>query len=532
MTTNRCRTGLRLFILFPLFGTFVFGCAGKKEVKTDPFFEKWEKMAQTSRGNSPVPKAKVINIPEAEAAPHDGSEAAGEDSLKKALPTKPVTLKMNSVSIKVLLRSLARLADQNILIKNDIKGTLSVNFTEVQWDQVFRSILKTGGLTYAWEGDIIRVMTLEDMEHDLKLTEVRGKQLAATAGSKLSAPLLTTVIKIDYAEAKDIKANLDEILSKDEEGKARGSIRIDEHNNALIIQAIREDIAKMGPIIETIDKPTPQILIKANIVETSKETARNLGIQWGGLYSGHTGNQGLLVTPGGTNGGFSSSASGPAITYDPISEVTGIGMQGFAVNTPADAIVGTGTTSLGLVFGTIGGNVLDLQLSAMQRDGTLNILSSPSITTLDNQKAFTENGEKIPFVTIDSTGGTTTRTVKFENAVLRLEITPHVIDGENLKMKILVQKDEVDMSRQVEGNPFIIKKLTETALIVKDGETIVISGLTKKRETDSTSGVPWLKDIPFLGWLFKGSSRSNQMEEVLIFITPHILPTDKIASGR
>ena len=162
-------------------------------------------------------------------------------------------------------------------------------------------------------------------------------------------------------------------------------------------------------------------------------------------------------------------------------------------------------------------------MSALQKDGKLNILSSPSITTLDNQKAFTENGERVPYSTLDTSVVPPTRTVKFEDAVLRLEITPHVIDGQNLMMKILVKKDEVDLSRTVEGNPFIIKKQTETALIVQDGETIVISGLTKQREASSDSGVPWLKDIPVLGWLFKGEGTTYSMEEVLIFITPKIL---------
>jgi type IV pilus assembly protein PilQ len=116
------------------------------------------------------------------------------------------------------------------------------------------------------------------------------------------------------------------------------------------------------------------------------------------------------------------------------------------------------------------------------------------------------------------------RTVKFEDVVLRLEITPHVIDGQNLLMKILVKKDEVHPTKNVDGNPFIIKKQTETTFIIRDGETIVISGLTKQSGTDAVSGVPGLKDIPGLGWLFKGEGKNETMEEVLIFITPKILP--------
>ncbi|MDP2268667.1 MAG: secretin N-terminal domain-containing protein, partial [Deltaproteobacteria bacterium] len=341
-------------------------------------------------------------------------------------------------------------------------------------------------------------------------------------------PLVTRVVNIDYTDAKKLTENLLDLLPKDKDGKIQGSVKVDEHSNALIIQATRQDMSRLFPIIDKIDKPTAQILIKANIVETTKDTARNLGIQWGGMWGQKIGNQGLYVNPGGTGG--IATAPGSAFTgaYSPTSGVKGVAGQGFGVNFPA-AMSSTASASLGLMFGTIGENILDLQLNALQKDGKLNILSSPSITTLDNQKAFTENGEKIPFVTTDSSGGTLTKSVKFENAVLRLEITPHVIDGKNLKMKILVQKDEVDPSRNVDGNPYIIKKQTETNLIVQDGETIVISGLTKQKNIDNINGVPWLKDIPLLGWLFKGEGKSESMEEVLIFITPNIMKPQEVA---
>jgi type IV pilus assembly protein PilQ len=243
------------------------------------------------------------------------------------------------------------------------------------------------------------------------------------------------------------------------------------------------------------------------------------------MYNPRLGNHDLWLTPGGTAG--STTVNPIAGGYTPVLGSTGISGQGFGVNFPvAQSAISAagGVASLGLMFGTLGGNILDLQLNALQSENKLNILSSPSITTLDNQKAFTENGARVPYSTLDTSVTPPTRTVKFEDAMLRLEITPHVIDGKNLMMKILVKKDEVDMTRNVEGNPFIIKKQTETSLIVQDGETIVISGLTKQQGSNSDSGIPGLKDIPALGWLFKGESKSESMEEVLIFITPKILP--------
>jgi type IV pilus assembly protein PilQ len=281
-------------------------------------------------------------------------------------------------------------------------------------------------------------------------------------------------------------------------------------------------LEKIIPIIEQIDKPTHQILIKANIVETTKNTARNLGIQWGGWYN--TGN--FYVTPGGTV----PTAGQPAV---PVYGAPGLSGYGFGVNFPASSTAMTaagGAGSLGLMFGTIGGNILELQLNALQQDGKLNILSTPSITTMDNQMAYTENGERVPYVTQSVSQGVVTNTVTFEDVVLRLEITPHVIDGQNLKMKVVVKKNEIDTSLNVLGNPGILKKETSTNLIVKDGETIVISGLTKQTRQEGESGLPGLKDVPVLGWLFKSMSKSDIMEEVLIFITPTILPVQTAAA--
>jgi type IV pilus assembly protein PilQ len=502
-----------------LSAALLIGCAGQKTAQKDPFFDKWTTMSDTAAGHSPAPREKSSTMTR-ELLKATGETGEGLTVIPiKELPTQPISLTFRQANIQTILRSLARIVGKNILVKSDIKGEMTIDFREVPWNQAFNSILRTQGLTYTWEGDILRVLTFEDLELDLK-------RKTQEMGIKWVEPLLTVVVPIDYAKPKDLKENLETFLTRSKEDKPRGSIRVDEHSNSLIISAIKDDLARMMPIIEKIDKPTPQIQIKANIVETSKDTARNLGIQWGGMYGRQVGNNSLYITPGGTTGSTTPPGSALSGGYTPTTGAKGISGQGFGVNFPVAATAMTGgAASLGLVFGSIGGNLLDLQLTALQNDRKLNILSSPSITTLDNQKAFTENGQRVPYSTLDTTVNPPIRTVKFEDVVLRLEITPHVIDGQNLLMKILVKKDEVDSLNNVDGNPFIIKKQTETTLIVRDGETIVISGLTKQLGTRSVSGVPGLKDIPVLGWLFKGEDKSDEMEEVLIFITPRILPT-------
>jgi type IV pilus assembly protein PilQ len=506
----------------------VAGCAGDQGLKKDAFFEKWQTMEESSRGHSPVrtPRINDMNL-KGTPTQVEGKVAAPE----KSLPTKKIALRMIREDVKPVLRSMAQIADLNIVIKNDIKGEVSVDFRAVPWDQAFNSILNTQGLTYAWEGDIIRVMSLEDQDRDLK------RKTLEMNTKWMEVPLPPVVIPIEYADAKKMMDNLKDMLTKDKDGKTKGSIKVDEHTNSLIIAAIRQDLDEMLSIIEKIDKPTSQILIKANIVEATKDTARALGIQWGGMYARKVGDQNVYVTPGGTTTTGSAPTDPLGGTYTPASGAPGLSGHGYGVNFPGAssalaAAASGGMGSLGLLIGTIGGNILDVQLQALQQDGKVNILSSPSITTMDNQMAYTENGEKVPYVSTSTSGGVTTQDVKFEDAVLRLEITPHVIGGNNLKMGILVKKNEVDPTgRNVLGNPYIFKKETKTNLIIKDGETIVISGLTKQRLTDAEGGIPWIKNIPVLGWLFKSTGKAETMEEVLIFITPTILPPQGAAAA-
>lgn len=511
---------LSLLLLF-------WGCAGGNIAKQEPFFEKWSTASKESTGHSPAPRTRTTILTESEIMTGEAAKKLPEKEGEavKSLSSEIVTLKMRQADIKAVIRALARVSGKNILIKNDVKGDISVDFVNVPWDQAFNSILRTQGLSYVLDGDIVRILSLADLEESAKITAVHERRKTQAMEGKRAEPLVTMLVSVNYADPESLRDNLLDFLTKDKDGKIPyGSVKVDKHSNSLIIQAIRDDINRIIPLIEKIDKPIPQINIKAHIVETSKDTARNLGIQWGGMYGRNLGDQNLIITPGGT-GGSATSPTGPfSGSYNPVEGAAGISGQGFGVNFPAAGMGAAASASLGLLFGTIGGNILEMQLNALQKDSKLNILSSPSITTLDNQKAFTENGERVPYVST-STGATgTTQDVKFEDVVLRLEITPHVIDGRNLKMKILVKKDEVDTSRAVQGNPFIIKKQTETTLIVQDGETIVISGLSKQRNTNAVSGVPGLKDVPALGWLFKGQGDNDQMQEVLIFITPRVLP--------
>ena len=204
---------------------------------------------------------------------------------------------------------------------------------------------------------------------------------------------------------------------------------------------------------------------------------------------------------------------------------------GMAINFPILTTLGTEVLTgmtIGYVAENIGQHLLNIQLSALQEEGELKILSSPSITTIDNHKAIIESGMRVPYQTV-SDGDVK---IEHKDVVLKLEVNPHVIEGKTLKMEIITNNDEINWANAVHGNPaFSIKKAT-TTVILRDGQTTVIGGLNKENVYDGESGVPWLKDIPLFGWLFKGTAKTKAMEELLIFITPHILKEQVAETGQ
>ncbi len=495
--TNRMVRGIvAVFISILLIG----GCAGPKLEKKDPFLDEWKARAETSKGQPPAKKKPVAEKTQIIKPEATSQEMKIEEIVEKPLPIRKISLKMTNIEVSVVLRALARAADQNIIVSEKVGGKININISQAPWDQVFLGILRTQGLSYAWEGEIIRIMTADDMEADLK-RQARQREM------KISEQPLTRIVPIKYAAAEKLKDNLIKFLTIDKDGNPIGSILVDEHTNSLIIQAIRADLINIVAVIDQLDKPTPQVLIEAYIVEANKDVARELGIQWGGVGRIKDGSAIGFGTgrDSGVLGGTVDTPVNPS--------------SGTVVDLPAQPLSGFEPFALGLIYQNVGDLLLTAQLSALQDRGKLNILSSPSITTQDNKTATIESGEEIPFQTVED--GEVN--VEFKKAVLKLTVTPHVIDGIELKMYINVHKDEADFSRTVLGNPTIITKNAETNVNLLDGQTIVIGGLNKETSSRSDTGVPYLESIPGLGYLFKRKGTDDRLEDLLIFITPHIL---------
>ena len=514
--------------VFIIFFLFFIGCVAKeKKPEENKFsdFEKWRKLAEYTQAYSPTPrdidtqeykqKTKSEHLAEAQ-IPVDKKAKKPEAVPEKKLPSIQVSMQMHDVDVGVLFRTLAKVADVNIILNKSITGKASMNIKQVPWSQVFKGLLNTYGYTYVWMGDIIRVVSIGDLNKQASLMdakqmmELKNREhdialMTLNSEKESLEPLKTRVVHVDYADPVELRNNLWEFykVSKSghqektgktessDQGKIRGSILVDTHTNSLMIQATSNDMINILELMEKLDKPTPQIRIEAFIVETTSETARELGMQWGGLFN--------------IKDGYTKIISGPGLE-DVKDSIT-------------DVILTGGGLKVGNISQHIDKYLLNIQLSALQEEGKLNILSSPSITTLDNQKAIIESGREIPYISFNDGENT----VEFKKAVLKLEATPHVIDGNNLKIKIVTNKDELDFSNNVDGNPVLLTKYAETEIVLQDGQTTVIGGLGKETQAFGDSGVPGIKDIPILGFAFKQEKKNIQMEDILIFITPHIL---------
>jgi type IV pilus assembly protein PilQ len=497
-----------VLFLFVLITGMLVACASQQQNDTEPdAFDLWKARAQESRGYSPASRARSLELHEKKIETF-GADLSDTKKKIKPLPTRPITMKMHQAEAAVLLRALARSVQLNLMINENMGGKISIDVRDTPWDQVFMGILKSQGLSYEWEGDILRIVTFADRERSLKHLEAEQKILEKQRALQMNAPFITKIIPIDYAKADQLKSTLETLLGQVQKDQYNGAIMVDAHTNSLIVQATPADIQRIIPLIIELDRPIPQIHIEAHIVEASSSTARDLGVQWGGMFYDANRNSWIVAD---AIGAVDNVFPGSGDTVNP--------SGGAVFNFPAD--IGALGMSLGLVSQGDNG-LLALQLTALEREGKLNILSSPSITTVDNRKALIESGSEAPIQTVDYQGNVK---IEYKKAVLSLEVTPHVIQNNALILNIATTKDELDFANEVNGNPTITTKKATTNVVLFDGQTTVIGGLKKDSKQEGEQGVPWLSKVPILGYLFKNESRTESLEELLIFITPHILET-------
>lgn len=538
------------------------GCSAGRPAKESPAepFSKWRELAEKQRGIAPILSTSPLAGTPVTANESEPAFAADQplpvppaelvppaESIRK-LPDLPVTMHMNNVSVPVLLRTLAKIAELNMMVNESISGQTHLVVKNSPWNQVFTGLLDAYGLAYEWTGDILQVFSASDFQKKQSLLEAKNAYENAKTRQELALlqleyfkrrqePLVTKIVNIRYANLESLHQNLNQYLAVTRHSQdpsmdsamsgmqlsdalsgsdkglrpgEKGSIMMDKDSNSLIIHASGSDIDTVLPIIRELDRPGKQVLIEAHIVEVESNTGKALGIQWGGLANIKTSSD-KQISVGGNISPFGQ----------PLQDGTFLNpVDGTVVNLP---VIGNTAINLGLMAQKMGSHVLYTQLMALQEQGVLNIISKPSITTRNHQKAIIKSGKEVPYQTVEGTGSDQTVSIQWKEAVIKLEVTPHVIDDQVVRLDILTHKDELDFTASVNGNPTIITKNAETSVMLLDGQTTVIGGLNKEKKSDSEKGVPGLKDMPGLGWMFKNISKEKEKEELLIFITPHIL---------
>jgi type IV pilus assembly protein PilQ len=420
-----------------------------------------------------------------------------------------IDLDFKDADIHNILRLLSEVGHVNVVVSDDVKGSVTLKMRNVPWNLALDVILEAKNLGKVKIAEnVYRVAPKEELEKErqMKIKELQHK--------KILKPLITRIIPVSYAMAADLKPQAESLLS------SRGSVGIDERTNVLIVRDVAENLSLIEQLVRNLDTQTPQVLIEARIVESTSNYSREIGIQWGGHFTASTatGNPTGIVFPNSI-----VMAGGGMDDQTPTSGMNPFGATpnpNFAVNLPA--LVGTGSGgALGISLGSVGNNAnLNIRLSALENDGVLKIISAPKILTLDNKQAKIEQGTMIPYSQISAQGVQTA----FQEAKLSLQVTPHVTAEGSILMKLMINRDEPDFNnRGARGDPTILKRHAETELLIEDGKTAVIGGIYTRNYGKSFSQVPLLSKIPVLGWLFKKRTDTDRRTELLIFITPRIV---------
>jgi len=454
-------------------------------------------------GAEPAPAAPAV-APPAPAPPAAAARPPG------ARPGR-LSMDFKDADINNLLRIIAEVSGQNIVAGDEVKGKVTVRLVDVDWEKALETILRINNLDYVWEDNIIRVASAGKLEAE---RAARAKAALAVQDVKRAAPLKTEILKVNYAKPADVVKALDKLKTP-----GRGSISVDDRTASLIIEDIEETIRSMKKLLAELDVPTPQVMIEARLVEILANHSRELGIEWGGRFNpGFSGTGGQM--------GISDIFGAAAGTITNVTPAAGTGFLATeviprAINLPTASTAG----GIGITFGRADGRlVLGARLSLFETQGKSRTLSTPRITTLDNEEAEIKVGTQVPFTTVDSSGRTV---IAFQDAFLRLKVTPHVTADKHVSMKIEAENTTQGTRIDFSGGfafPLNTRKAT-TRLLVGDGSTAVIGGLVQTTESTTENKVPWLGNIPVLGWLFK--NRSEFIEptrtELLIFITPSLV---------
>ncbi|QHG88056.1 type IV pilus secretin PilQ [Xanthomonas sp. NCPPB 1638] len=461
---------------------------------------------------------------------------------------RPVTFNFQDVPVRTVLQLIAEESNLNIVASDTVQGNVTLRLMNVPWDQALDIVLRAKGLDKRRDGGVVWVAPQPE------LAKFEQDKEDARIAIENREDLITDYVQINYHNAAVIFKALTEAkgiggggggggqggqggAGQQDNGflSPRGRLVADERTNTLMISDIPKKVAQMRELISHIDRPVDQVLIESRIVIATDTFARDLGARFG--ISGATGRgilSGSLESVVNYKNTSAQRANELANTATPTTPGTSNTIPAFlfpsGLNIDLGASGFTNNRAAGLAYTLLGSNFnLDIELSAMQEEGRGEVVSNPRIVTANQREGVIKQGREIGYVTISGAGvagGGSQANVQFKEVLLELKVTPTITNDNRVFLNMNVKKDEVARFinlPQYGTVPEINRREVNTAVLVGDGETVVIGGVYEFTDRESVSKVPFLGDIPFLGNLFKKRGRSKEKAELLVFVTPKVL---------
>lgn len=430
----------------------------------------------------------------------------------------PLSLEFQDVSVRTILEVLAQHTNTNIVASDSVSGNITLRLINVPWDQALDIILKSKNLDKRVNGNVIWVAPAAE------LAKQEADELKAQQEKKVLDPLRTEYIRLNYAKAENVRTLIGAGRATSDRSSGntslltdRGTVTIDARTNTLIVKDTAETISNIRDLISKIDIAVKQVMIEARIVSASDAFTKELGVKWGILSQGVHSNRNLLV--GGSEQTIwdlkkysmqSMTVNGQTVDY-----------PSYTITRPDNLSVNLGAANPAgqIAFGllSISDLLLDLELSAMQADNKGEVISSPKVLTSDKQTAKIMSGTQIPYQEASASGATST---SFKDAALSLEVTPNITPEGKIGLELLIENGTPNYST----NPVSIDKDSiNTSVVVDDGQTVVLGGIFKNILGNNVTKVPFLGDLPYVDRFFKRTSKTNNKQELLIFVTPKLV---------
>ncbi|MFQ1626367.1 type IV pilus secretin PilQ [Lysobacter zhanggongensis] len=462
----------------------------------------------------------VPRAPAAVARTDSGGNAAMGQTISttsdsRSYAGRPVTFNFQDVPVRTVLQLIAEESGLNIVASDTVTGNVTLRLVNVPWDQALDIVLQAKGLDKRRSGNVVWIAPQSEIAQ-----YEQDKEDARIALSN-RVELVTEYIQINYHNAAQIYKALTEAKGVGGSGgggqggqgsnvdtgflSPRGRLVADERTNTLMISDTPKKVAEMKELIRVIDRPVDQVVIEARVVVATESFMRELGARFG-------------LTGTKDNVAFGGNLESNRLNLNDTTQITRGLMTDLAVTNPAGAV------ALSILNA---GYLLDVELSAMQTQGRGEVISNPRIVTSNQREAVIRQGQEVGYVTIQpaQAGGVATPSVQFKEVLLEMRVTPTITNDGRVFLNLNVKKDEIEgfIDTSIGDVPQISTRSVNTAVLVEDGQTVVVGGVYEFRERDDVSKVPFLGDIPFLGNLFKKKGRSKEKAELLIFVTPKVL---------